>query len=326
MNVLVTGATGFIGRHLTAALYRQGHRVVCLARNKGRARILNPFCEDIVYSDLIDFETVREKLGGRGDIEVLFHCAGYVNNKNPDLLYKGNVTAAETGCRLALSLGIKRVVYLSSVAVVSGHSQSPLVEDLPYKATNQYGRSKIQAEERVLSYRKEGLEIVILRPCMVYGEDEPHLMRTLLVLLKYRLLPLINHGRNKLHLVYVGNVVAAMIEAMRGDQWIKGSFFIADKEVLSLYEVCCLMARGINAAEPYGIPRFLTFWLKERGFLGKKLGFFLKDRSYNLDKIFAAGFSPPYSVYSSLPKSARINFYKDMEFSQLYPDMKNRDF
>ena len=307
-NILVTGSTGFIGKHLVEELSKRGrYNIFCLARDSLKAEYLTKFGVKFIYADITQEESLKKLLNYK--IDFLFHCAGYVK-RNKALLYKINVSGTENICRLAENLNVERMVYLSSVAVVSGNNLVPLYEDLPYKATNIYGESKIEAEKKVIDYREKGLRTVILRPCMVYGEGEPHMLRQLLTLLKFRLFPLINGGRNKFHLVYVKNVVDAMIFSLNKDEFLKGTFFIADNEVLTVKEVFTILSKAINLSPPWNVPRVLSPFLLNIPLVGKRLRFFLKDRAYSIEKIKNLGFRPTYSAEQALIKSARYFLYE----------------
>ncbi|MBU2541641.1 MAG: NAD(P)-dependent oxidoreductase [Candidatus Omnitrophica bacterium] len=306
MNILVTGATGFIGRHLVEELSKSHANIFCLVRKASNTKILEPYGVKFIYADITEFDSLFKNINEK--IDVIFHCAGYVLNDNIDALHKVNVRGTENICRLALKLAVERVIYLSSVSVVSGNPHIPLVEDLPFVATNIYAESKIEAEKVVLEYRKKGLEVVILRPCMVYGEDEPHLLKRMLHLLKYRLLPLVNKGESKFHLVYVKNVVDAMIFSLRNDEFLKGTFFVADRDVLTTKEVMNIMASAISARPPYEISRRFTPFLLAFPYAGRRLKFFLKDRVYSQEKITATGFRHSYPIKESLATSCRCLF------------------
>jgi len=304
MNVLVTGATGFIGKHLVEDLSKLGkYNIFCLVRNSNKVKTLEGYGVKLVYADI----TQKSSLDNITDykIDVVFHCAGYVNDGNPSLLHKTNVVGTENICELSLRLGVERIVYLSSVAVVSGNDQVPLREELPYKATNAYGQSKIEAEKKVLQYRKKGLKAVIIRPCMVYGEGEPHMMRFLLFLMRHRLLFLLNEGKSKFHLVYVKNVTELMIFSLGEDAFLKDSFFAVDREVLTTKEVFEIFRKSIGAKNFLNIPRFLTPLLLNIPYIGRRLKLFLKDRVFSIERLKETGFIPPYSAKENLNKSAK---------------------
>jgi len=304
MNVLVTGATGFIGRHLVKELlHHKKYTVFCFVRNPKKAKKLVKLGAQLIFGDITDNQSLETVKGYQMDI--IFHCAAYVEDNNLRKLHKVNVEGTKNICKLCLEQGVGCLVYLSSVAVVSGNQQLPLKEDLPFSATNAYGQSKIEAEKIVLDFRNKGLAVIIIRPPMVYGEDEPHMFKFLLKLLKLRLLPLINKGENKLHLAYVENVVEAVLFSLEKKEFLEGSFFVADNEVLKIKDIFTTLSQAIGAKPPLQLPRFIEALILHLPGLSKKLNFFLKDRVYSLERIKSLGFKPHHPAKKSLISSAR---------------------
>ncbi len=304
MNILITGATGFIGQNLVEELAKLGiHSLFCLVRNRKKAKLIEHFGVQLIYADI----TKKESLVGilENKIDVVFHCAGYVKNKNHHLLHKINVLGTKNICELSSLLNVERLVYLSSIAVVSGNPQVPLTEDLPFSATNIYGQSKIEAEKIVLECRGKGLRAVIIRPCMVYGKNEPHMIDRISLGAKCRILPIIDGGTKKFHLVSVKNVVQAMIFSLSREEFLEGAFFIADDEILTVKEVLMIFVKALNAPKPFAVNKPVSTVLRALPFLGKKLNFFAKDRAYSIERIKALGFNPSYSTFQSLFKSIR---------------------
>ncbi|MBU2265578.1 MAG: NAD(P)-dependent oxidoreductase [Candidatus Omnitrophica bacterium] len=310
MKVLVTGATGFIGRHLVKKLAKdKRYEIFCLLRNLKKAKLLESLDIEIISGDITDKQFL-EKLNGYS-FDLIFHCAACVENSNPEKLKTVNVEGTRNICELALNQGVSRLIYLSSVAVVSGNKEVPLIEDLPLAATNPYGESKLEAEKVVWEYRDKGLPVVILRPPMVYGEDEPHMLTILLKLLKWRILPLVNQGMSKLHLVYIENVVSGMIFCLDKPECLKGSFFIADKEVLTTGEIFDIFARAVKAKPPFRLPKSIETMLLSLPWAGKKFKFFLKNRVYSTDKIESLGFKIPYPARVNLLTSAEKLYHAE---------------
>lgn len=304
MNVLVTGATGFIGRHLVKELlHHKKYDLFCFVRNSKKAKPLAELGAQLIYGDITDKQSLAKLKGYK--LDLVFHCAAYVENNNPQKLRQVNVQGTRNVCEICSEHGVIRLVYLSSVAVVSGNIEVPLREDLPFLATNLYGESKIEAEKVVIEFRNKGLAVTILRPPIVYGEDEPHALKLLLKLLKLRLLPLINRGENIVQLAYVENVVAAMIFCLEKDEFLEGSFFVADKEALSLRDIVFVLANAIGAKPPLELPNWVKVLLLKTPGLGKKLNLFLKDRIYSLERIESLGFRPHYQAKKSLTLSAK---------------------
>ena len=305
MKILVTGATGFIGKNIVADLLKEGHEIFALVRSTSKTGFLQKNGVKLIFGDIADqksLDAISEKFGAA------FHCAAYVDNKDWKKLWAVNVIGTENVCKLCLRLKVPKLVYLSSVAVVSGHFQVPLVEDLPYSAINLYGKSKIEAEKIVWDYRKKGLSSAILRPPMVYGEEEPHLLKLIMFIVKHRLFPIIDGGRNKLHLGYVKNVSQAAVMAMHNDRFLEGAFFVADKEVLSVFEIYSVLTRAVSAAKPLVLPERFTPILSSIPWLGGKIKFLLKDRVYDIARIESLGYKPVFKAGEALAISARY-FY-----------------
>jgi len=304
MRILITGATGFIGKNLVQGLFNKGgHTLFCFVRNPQKAKALEPFGVKLIYGDITDKASLDKFLDYQ--IDVIFHNAACVESKNPKFLHRANVLGSENVCELALSLGVRKVIYTSSVAVVSGNSQTPLTEGLAFKATNIYGQSKIEAEKVILEYRKKGLNIVIVRPPMVYGEDEPHMMKFLFFITKYRLFPLIDKGKAKLHLGYVKNVAEAMIFLLDKKEALEGSFFVGDEEALTAREVFDIFAKALKVKPLPNLPAGLKTIAISLPLIGRKLSFFVKDRVYSLERIKSLGFKASFKARESLYQSAQ---------------------
>ncbi|MDD5070494.1 MAG: NAD-dependent epimerase/dehydratase family protein, partial [Candidatus Omnitrophica bacterium] len=204
---------------------------------------------------------------------------------------------------LAKRLKIKRLIYTSSVSVVNGNQSALIADEMPYNSRLKYGNSKIEAEKIVKLYRQSGREAAILRPCMVYGKGEPHLTPKLKILLKLRLIPLINGGQNKTHLVSVKTVVDALIFAAEENSCLKNTIIVADKEILTMKEILTIMSKSIGAKPPIAIPRPLNWFLFNLPFLGKRFRLFVKDRIYSTKELEESGFKFRFQAKESLSES-----------------------
>lgn len=303
-NILVTGANGFIGANLIERLLENpDYQVYGLVRSEKNAHYIRklgalPILGDITSIDIFVHPDVPH-------FDYIFHCAARVSNKDRERLFHTNGFGSRNIAEYALMHNVKRFIYLSSVSVISGHSHLPLTEDLPFQASMLYGESKIQAEKEVLKVRSKGLNTVILRPPMVYGEDEPHLLKYLLFLLRYRLLPLPGRGAQPFHLVYVKNLVEAMIYAMSNDEMNRREFFTADREILSTAEVFCIMSKAIGAKPPCLLSERASKIFSCIPFIGPKVtDFTAKSRAYSTEKLERTGFQWPYTAHEALSKSA----------------------
>lgn len=305
-RIFVTGATGFIGRGLLAELFAKGYRnITVLARPTSNLGLLKNKDIRIIFGDVTDkisLDKIKESY------DIVFHCAGFVNDGNEKVLGNVNIRGTENVCRWALKQKVWKLIYLSSVAVNSGNTQVPLTEDMPYKATNRYGFSKLEAEKIALRFKNAGLPMVIVRPCMVYGQGEPHMMALLLRLIKLRLLLLPNRGKTKLHLVSVRNVCACLVSCMEDERALGKTFNIADNEIYTISEIFNIFSKGLGSPNPILLPYFITKILAITPFIGKRIKFLCKDRIYSIERLRSElNFIPPYRADLELAWSVQTS-------------------
>lgn len=302
MKVFITGSTGFIGKHLAERLTKEGFEVICAGRSLER---LGPLLEKVksIYLDIEDKEFLRKVLKDEKP-QALFHCAGLVGSSSLKRLRRTNVEGTRNILEACFREGTERIVYLSSIAVISGNTEVPLTEELPYSATNPYGQSKIEAEKVALDYRQKGLKIAILRPPLVYGEGEPHLLPLLINLIRWRLLPVLGDGSNRLHLVGVENLIDTMVLSLKKEEACQGTYIVADKEVLSIKKIFEYIAEVLKVKPPFHIPEALLPFFTHLPFAGRQFGLLLKDRVYSIERLQERlGYIPRVSIYEGLKKS-----------------------
>jgi len=181
MNLLVTGATGFLGTHLVPLLAAGGHRVRALQRSDApRARSLGA---EVVRGSVADPGTVRAALDG---VEAVYHLAGRVDFDpgEPRALYDLHVNGTRVLLEACAAAGVKRVVYASTsgTVAVSKEERTATEDDdttIPTVAAWPYYLSKIYAEKAALRiHRDTGLPLVVLNPSLLLGPDDERLSST----------------------------------------------------------------------------------------------------------------------------------------------------
>lgn len=302
MKILITGATGFVGRHLVVELFEGGFDdVSVLVRGTSDLSLLSEYPVTFVYGDVTDMQSLQQI---REEFDVIFHCAGCVQNCDKVSLWAVNVDGTGNICEFALAKKAQKLIYVSSVAVVSGNSDVPLREDMPYAATNLYGQSKLDGEKKAVEYMHKGLPMVIVRPPMIYGEDEPHMLGFITKLIKYGLFILPVKGESKLHISYVRNVSDFLVECMINEKALGNTYFIADKDVLTAAQVFGFLARGMGKREPRLAGKIFTQLMFKIPGIGRRLRFFAKDRVYSIEKAERElGYVPVYGAEESLIKT-----------------------
>jgi NAD dependent epimerase/dehydratase len=187
-TVLVTGAGGFIGGHLSAELVRRGARVRALTQynsrdDRGTLAWLDPEIVreiEVVAGDLRDAESVGQAVAGS---ETVFHLGALIaipySYVNPRGFFETNVLGTFNVAQSALAAGVERVVHASTSEVYGTAQSVPITEDHPLAAQSPYSASKIGADKLMDSFhRSYELPATIVRPFNTYG---PHQSRRAIV-------------------------------------------------------------------------------------------------------------------------------------------------
>ncbi|MBL7158691.1 MAG: NAD(P)-dependent oxidoreductase [Candidatus Omnitrophica bacterium] len=301
MKVLITGATGFIGKRLAVRIAGRGHSVIACGRSLDKLKNLS--------QNIIPTYLALEDKGGISQIlkkekpDIIYHAAALIYGSRENLM-RVNSLGTENLFKASLDSGVKKIVHLSSVAAVSGNEEVPLEENVPLKANGPYGESKIEAEKIALKYRKKGLKIAIIRPPMVYGPFEPHGMPYLIGFLRKRMLPVPGSGENRIHMVSVENLVDVLELALSKDEIYEGAYFVADKEALTLRELLFFITEVAGAKGPFVIPEGVVRVISKLPFIGKRISSLRRDRIYSIDRLQKKlGYEPRVPVREGLRKA-----------------------
>lgn len=209
---LVTGGTGFLGRRLVERLLEQKRDVVVLARRP--LPELEAKGVRFVAASLDDAEAVKAACAG---VETVFHAASKVGvwGSYGDF-YRTNVLGTKAlleGCR---AHGVRRLVYTSTPSVVyNGRDLADANETLPLTTDcpSAYPLTKALAEKEVLEANSDELKTVALRPHLIWGVGDPHLVPRLLERARSGRLRIVGAGRNRVDMVHVSNAVDAHLLA-----------------------------------------------------------------------------------------------------------------
>ena len=239
MDILVTGGTGFLGRHLVRALLSEGHLVRLMGRNTedGGIKALFDGGAVPVRSDLRDKAAVMEACRGA---EVVFHVGALSApwGKRSEFFDTnvGGTQSVVNGCRLH---GVRRLVYVSSPSVVfDGRDHINLREDAPYprRFASVYSLTKKLGED-VVNGASSSIETVILRPKAMFGPGDVALLPRLITAARRGRLPQIGNGRNRVDLTYVDNVVYALLLSMGAPEAPGHTYTITNDEHPRLWSV-----------------------------------------------------------------------------------------
>ena len=225
MRTAVTGATGFIGRHLLRALRRRGWSAACLVRRKEAEAELRADGWEVVAGHLEDEGALRE-LTDRTDI--VFHVAG-LNAGSGRELARVNVAGSERLGRAAHLAAAARIVYVSSLAVSGPSRRSHPLDRADVTAPiSAYGQSKADGERAVM---ESGVPFTIVRPPIVYGPYDRELLRVFRWALKGSV-PMVGDGGQELSLVYAADLGEALVAAAERPATLNRTYHVADPDVV----------------------------------------------------------------------------------------------
>jgi nucleoside-diphosphate-sugar epimerase len=266
-KILVTGASGFIGKPLCKVLLKSGKYV------RGTVRSLNllPKNDNIEY---VLIEDMRKKTNWKDvlvGIDCIIHCAGraHITNEtksNTLQFYRSiNTKSTKQLGEQAAEMGVRRIIFLSSIGVNGLNTNNRnyfLHTDEPNPIEN-YAISKFEAEEALLQISNNtGLEIVIIRSPLVYGESPPGNLKRLISLMKLGIpLPFANI-KNKRSFIGIDNLVDLLIRCIDNPHANRKFFLASDGEDLSTPQLLSQIASSMGRrAHLFPFPLFLLKFL-----------------------------------------------------------------
>lgn len=251
MKILVTGATGFIGRTLCALLLRHGHTVRAASRFVSSATAI-PQGAEVVCIASVDGST--DWSGALFGIEAVVHLAARVHvmhESNPDPLSAFRTVNTQGTSRLAAmaaGAGVRRLVYVSSIKVNGEQTAhgSFTEADVPSPG-DAYGKSKLEAEQALWgTARRTNLEIVVVRPPMVYGPRAPGNFNRLLRFISLGIPLPLGSVRNQRSFMYVENLCDAIRACLHHPAAAGRTFLLSDGEDISTPELIRLLSHYLG--------------------------------------------------------------------------------
>jgi nucleoside-diphosphate-sugar epimerase len=250
MTVLVTGAAGFLGSHVTDVLLARGERPRALVRPGDRVGLLAESGITICRADIGDHAAVAAAMDG---VDRVVNCAARTGPWGPARAYqRTNVQGLETLVRAALAAGVTRIVHVSSITVHGNDVQGTADEDAPlHEEPNPYSRSKV-AGERLLErmIRHEGAPVTIVRPGWIYGPRDTASFARFARMIEQGRMITIGSGTNHLPLIYARDAAQGILLASEAGPAEGRCYLLVNDEPVTQRDFIAAIAAGLGAPAP----------------------------------------------------------------------------
>lgn len=259
MAALVTGASGFVGSHVVDALHEQGVPVRGLVRTEASAQPLRDKGIEVQVGDVCEPHVLANAVRG---VDVVYHCAAAVGPAySPREIHDISLTGARRLLEALRQKGSGRAVILTSVNVLGTRNLDAATEDVPCRRSRDASADvKIKIEALTQEYvERHGVEATILRPGLIYGRRDRHNLPQMIRALRRGKFAFIGSRDNIAPIVYIRDVVEAILRAGRTPASRGRIYHITDGSRTTIGQFIDCLAELIDCPPPrkvlpYAIP------------------------------------------------------------------------
>ena len=239
-KILITGYKGFVGSNLSAFLKQKNFEIFGVSRSRENENFATKF---FTWHQLDEIQNQS--------VDVFIHLAGKAhdvkNTSSPDEYYQANTELTKKVFDTFLQSDAKVFITLSSVKAVADSVIGELTEDVSPNPITHYGKSKLLAEQYILSKQiPEGKRVYILRPCMIHGPGNKGNLNLLYKLISKGIPYPLAAFENKRSFLSVENLCFVISELLERNDVPSGVYNVADNEALSTNEIIELIAQSKN--------------------------------------------------------------------------------
>jgi nucleoside-diphosphate-sugar epimerase len=313
-KITVIGGSGFVGTNLCRelSLKQQDFEIVDL-------KMSNQFPEKCKIADVRDVDSLRATVTGEVVVNLAAVHRDDVRDKSE--YQRTNVNGAENVAQVCCEKGIKKIVFTSSVAVY-GFAEPGTDESGEINPYNEYGRTKLEAEEKLRRWQEASdNSLLIVRPTVIFGEGNRGNVYNLLNQIASGKFLMVGRGENKKSMAYIGNMVAFLETCITSNRTY-GVFNYVDTPDITMNELVSLVRQTLKGKEGVG-PR-LPYWLGMiLGYVadgvakltGKNLPVssirvkkFASSTEFQSAKNTLGGFEPPFQLADGIKRTLQSEF------------------
>lgn len=324
MNILVTGGTGFTGRHLVSRLLSEGHRVTVLDLERTAvAGELEREGARVMFGSVTDADAVDAAAQGQHQV---YHLASafrdiYASN---EVYWNVDVEGTRRVLESSFRAGVSRVVHVSTQGVHGSVRNPPGDEDSAIAPRDYYCEAKVHAERVCHEYIERGHDIVIVRPTSIYGPGDTHGWLKLFRMVEKGRFLMIGDGRTMNHPVYVENVVDCLQLAAAAEEAKGRTYLAGDAEPTTLNRLVELIAETLDVdLRMLRFPSYRLAWLGAASIefackpigvtppiFRRRLSWFRTNRAFRVDRARRElGYEPRVGLREGLARTAA--WYRD---------------
>lgn len=321
--ISIVGGSGFVGTRLISLLGKNN----CLNYDKNESAFFSGI------SSKCDIRDINSLNLNKGITSVVLLAAEHKDDVSPtSLYYDVNVEGTKNALAKMDELGIKNLIFTSSVAVYGLNKINPK-EEHPVDPFNHYGKSKLEAERVIKEWYEKnpvGKSVTIIRPTVIFGERNRGNVYNLLKQISSGKFLMIGKGQNKKSMAYVGNVVAFIKDRIEKNEPGYHVYNYADKPDFTMSELSTVIENKMNLSIP---KTRIPYWLGILGGYGFDFIAFLSRKKLPISSVrvkkFCATtqfdatkahsiFNAPYTLEEGLNKTLEFEFINPKEDDVLF--------
>ncbi len=233
--ILITGSSGFVGRHLISRLIKSKYNVCCLVRDTSDKKFIAYLKKNsikLIFGSLTDYASIFKSLE-HSKISQVIHLAGILVSNSKDDYININVKATSNLIKLCKKKKVNKIIFVSSDVAAK-------------RELTIYGQSKYLAE---LIIKKSGIAYVILRPTVIYGKgDSKFVMKLVDIIRRYPLVPVIGDGNYIFQPVFIDDIVHIIIKClnMNSKKTRDKTYNVCCDEILTLNKIIDTISYALN--------------------------------------------------------------------------------
>jgi nucleoside-diphosphate-sugar epimerase len=273
MKVLVTGASGFIGGHITRYLVSRGLQVSCLVRDMGKTGFISDLPVRFIKGDITDLDSLQSAFQG---MDVIVHTAAKVGDWGKyEAFYLANVTGTLNVLKAAVSHSVQRVVMTGSVGSYGEEDfiglkdeTSPYNSHFPYfldrwfpSGMNHYRDTKALCTQKAIEFAEShGLNLIVLEPVWVYGENEfSSGFYEYLKSVRSGVFLLPGCRSNTFHVIYAGDLARGYYLACTGNLAGIRRIILGNPSTDKMDDIYRIFCREAGLKKPFLLPKIVTY-------------------------------------------------------------------